>query len=145
MSEVDGAVDLLWGGDERRFLLAIEQVIALEDATDSGCQEVLERILSHRWRVQDLQQTLRLGLIGGGTDPKIARRLVDETVVSGKLMASALAAQAVLSAALVGRSERESVGKEAAAGDASEANAFPSPLSSETAPSSGSLPEKRSA
>lgn len=107
----DGSVEIEWAGDLRKFRLPIENLVALQDACGgAGCSEILARLETSRWGVQDVRETIRLGLLGGKTDGKIARRLVDENVVDGKIFESLLIARAVLAAAIYGRAD-DPVGK----------------------------------
>lgn len=129
----DASVELVFAGDARTFRLAIDNLIALEDACDAGCAEILERLASGKWRVRDVREPIRIGLIGAGVEAKIAKRMVDEHVVPGRLSEHVLIAQAILLTALVGDT-REQVGKDQAAVDTTETTTvFPLPPSMEQA------------
>lgn len=129
----DGRIDVLFAGDERTFRLAIDQLLALEEKCQCGAAEILWRLQNQRWHVRDVRETIRLGLVGAGVDPKFALRLVDEHAGDGRLLDCVLTASYILMAALMG-DPREKVGKEEAAGDASEAmDASPPPRSVEPA------------
>lgn len=52
---------------EHEFRLQIDQLRALQDICDAGPQEVAARVLSGAWRVDDVLQIWRLGLIGAGS------------------------------------------------------------------------------
>lgn len=124
----------VWAGDERSFRLGIGELLALEEKRDLGCAEILNRIGLGQWRIADVKEPIRLGLMGGGVDARRARELVDENVVPGKLLEAAVLARAILLAALVGDS-REQAGKDGAATEAPGANASPPPPSMEPAQS----------
>lgn len=126
----DGSLTIVWGDGEHRFRLAIGQLRELQEKTNAGPQEVLDRLSTRLWRVDDVRETLRLGLVGGGMPPGDAYRLVVRYVDGRPLMESVQPAQAVLIAALVGSPE-EPVGKKAKAAKApTEATtASPSPQS----------------
>ncbi|WP_052003160.1 gene transfer agent family protein [Microvirga sp. BSC39] len=126
----DASFEQVWAGDERVFRLGIGELLALEEKLDSGCAAVLNRIGTGEWRIADLKEPIRLGLMGGGTDAKRAKALVEENVVPGRLLEAAVLARAILLKALVGDT-RETVGKDEAATGAPEANASPPPLSTE--------------
>jgi hypothetical protein len=106
----DASVTLTWADGEHKFRLAIGQLRELQEKTDAGPVEVLDRLATRRWRLDDVRETLRLGLIGGGMAPVKALGLVKRYVDERPLMESLPAAQAVLLAAIVGVPEDE-VGK----------------------------------
>lgn len=123
----DGSVEIEWAGDFRKFRLAIDQLEALEDACGGiGCSEIFTRLETSRWGVRDVKETIRLGLLGGKTEGKIARRLVDEHVVDGKIFENVLIARAVLAAAIFGRPD-DPVGKTTVAMEAPGQEGSPSP------------------
>lgn len=64
-----GEVRFDWAGEERTFRLAIGELRLLQEATDAGPMELLRRIQEGSWRIDDLREVLRLGLIGGGLHP----------------------------------------------------------------------------
>lgn len=77
--------DIIWPGGEHTFALRIGELEALQQSTDSGPGEVLGRLyecisstnpLLGPWRVADVLDTVRLGLVGGGMDSVEARKLV---------------------------------------------------------------------
>ncbi|WHZ35758.1 gene transfer agent family protein [Sagittula sp. MA-2] len=59
-------VRLTWPGGEHTFRLRIGELRALQGATDSGPEELFNRIRLANWRVDDLIQIIRWGLVGGG-------------------------------------------------------------------------------
>lgn len=124
-----GGIDLTWGDGEHTFRLAIGQLRDLEEKTKVGPFELFERLRQNRWRVDDLAHILRVGLIGGGMAAPQAVDLVTRHIDEWPLVESALVAQAVLVAALVGAPD-DPVGKGQAAGAES---AGVSPASSGTA------------
>jgi hypothetical protein len=137
----DGSIELTWGGDLRSFRLGIDELLALQDKRDAGPQEIANRLRSQDWWVQDVHETLRLGLIGGGMEAKQAQRLVDEQARPGKLASSALIAFAVIVSAIQG-DESDPVGKEGAAADAPGVQDSPPPPSMAPAPSSTTPPSR---
>lgn len=140
----DGRVDLLFGGDERSFRLGLDQLFALEDAADASLGEIASRLSLQRWKLRDVRETLRLGLIGGGMEPGPAKALVNEHFGPGRLMRAAFVARVVIGAALAGEEEDPKQAKKPATRRKSrEANASPRASSSGPARSSGS-PRKRS-
>ena len=57
---------MIWPGGEHNFKLNIGELRALQKNCDAGPEEILNRLRLGTWRVDDLIQTLRLGLIGSG-------------------------------------------------------------------------------
>lgn len=136
----DGSVELAFAGDLRRFRLGIAELIALQEARNSGPLEIATRLAIGTWLIQDITDTLRIGLIGAlGENPPAAeakkvRELVERTVQPTTLTTHALTARAVLLVALQGVPD-DPVGKEGATGETPEAdqNASPPPPSIATA------------
>lgn len=106
----DGSVEFVWAGDERKFRLGIDELFALQDKLDAGPQQVAIRLRDGSWRIQDLQETYRLALIGAGEDAKVAKSLVERNIVSGRLTSNVLGALAIIISALQG-DESDPVGK----------------------------------
>lgn len=131
---LDASFTQVWAGDERVFRLGIGELLALEEKRDLGCAEILNRISSAQWRIADVKEPIRLGLMGGGVEAKRAKELVEDNVVPGRLLEAAVLARNILLAALVAPSD-EPVGKDDAATEAPEANASPLPHSTEQAQS----------
>jgi hypothetical protein len=143
----DGRVELVFVGDERAFRLGIEELLALEDACDAALAEIAGRLQANRWRLRDLTEILRLGLIGGGTEPKSAKMLVEQALSPGRILQNVVAARIVLNAALMGEDMEDALaGKSAdAAAAPGGPSASPPASSSETAPSSDSRPRRSDA
>jgi hypothetical protein len=133
----DASVTLTWADGEYKFRLPIGQLRELQDKTDAGPIEVLDRLMSRRWRVDDIRETLRLGLIGGGLKPVEALVLIKRYVDERPLMENAPAAQTVLLAALVGVKDDE-VGK-GSPEETEQTDGSASPSFMEQGPPSGSI------
>jgi hypothetical protein len=69
-----------FGGEERLFRLAWGELIELQEKRDAGPAVVLARLSLGQWHLQDVTETIRLGLIGGGMEPAAAARLVRQHV-----------------------------------------------------------------
>ena len=68
-----------WAGEERRFALRFGHLLDLEEACGKvGIGEIYLRLGQHRYFARDVYNIIRMGLIGGGTPPSEAKRLVDE-------------------------------------------------------------------
>lgn len=138
----DGGVTMVWADGEHRFRLAIGQLRELQEKTGVGPQRLYERIFTGDWHVDDLRETIRLGLIGGGAKPTDAVKLVERYVDGRPLNESRVPAQVILVAALsgvpddvVGKAEPENAAPEATV---MEPDASASPASTARARSSDS-------
>lgn len=98
----DALVELIWGDGPNRFALHIGQLRELQAKCDAGPQRILHRLSTIDWLVDDIRETIRLGLIGGGKTPSEAYALVVHYVDERPPLESRLVAQAVLMQALVG-------------------------------------------
>lgn len=133
-------INIVWGDGETYFRIGIGEMEKLQEARDVGPFVLLDRLLAGRWFVQDIRETLRWGLIGGGKTPVEAARLLKlyfEGFVPGG--ENLIAAQRVLGAALVG--VEEEVGKKpAAASQAPEGQNLSQTENSDLPPSTGTAP-----
>ena len=115
----DGSVLLTFlDGEEYEFRYGWGQIIKLQEARDCGPFLIYQRLFDQSWRVEDIREVIRFGLIGGGMDPVRAKRLILEFVETDAPLASLPLAQRVLTAALVGSDDEEVIEKksEAASG-----------------------------
>ena len=98
-----GNVSFLWGDGEHRFALLLGQIRELQDNTGVGPHQLYLRLFDNAWRVDDLSEILRLGLIGGGMAPVDALKLVARYCYPARPMVESVKpAIAVLAAALIG-------------------------------------------
>ncbi|MTD98782.1 gene transfer agent family protein [Paracoccus sp. YIM 132242] len=67
---------VFFGDGPRLFRLTDPMVIELERLTDTGIGGLFSRMTRNDFRLSDLIEVIRLGLIGGGTNPEEAARLV---------------------------------------------------------------------
>lgn len=120
-------IELDWADGKYLFALKLKQIEELQRLCGAGLGEIAQRLLvDRRWRVSDVVETIRLGLVGGGMPAVRARELID-TYVDGRPLADPrdpanplVTAQAVIMAAYFGVADAvdELEGKaEAAAGD----------------------------
>jgi hypothetical protein len=107
----DGSIVFDWADGEYRFRLGLAQLRELQEKCDAGPDHIRQRIETGTWRVDDLRETLRLGLIGGGLAPEKALGIVKRYVDGRPLYESRLPAQIVLMAALVGAGDEDLGGK----------------------------------
>lgn len=68
------------GDGEKNFALPYDQLIELEAKTGAGIGALFHRVRSLTFGIADIAETIRLGLIGGGTDPETAFLLIDQYV-----------------------------------------------------------------
>lgn len=100
---VNGEITLDWADGQHKFNVAkLRCYLELEEKCDSGIAEIYQRLLQGKWKFNDIRETLRLGLIGAGTDPGRALVLVNRYVDDVPLASNLLHAQAVIMAAIVG-------------------------------------------
>lgn len=130
----DASIDLDWADGNFRFRLGWGELEELQEKTDAGPYVVLRRLWEGTWKIQDLSNVVRLGLIGGGMEPTQAMRKVRTYVESRPAMESVDPAAAILAASLIGTSD-EPLG-ESVAPDLMEELSTVSPTEkSDTAPS----------
>ncbi|WP_407799700.1 gene transfer agent family protein, partial [Staphylococcus aureus] len=71
----DATVTFDWADGTYRFSLKWGQLAELQDKCDAGPYVVLQRLHSGEWRIEDVSNIIRLGLIGGGMEPAPALKL----------------------------------------------------------------------
>lgn len=111
----DGSIDLPFAGEHRHFRLDWASLMKLQEAVGAGPFLTLNKLLNGSWRVDDIAETIRCGLIGGGLAPNDAMTLVDQYVKTRPPLENLTIAQRVLGAGLAGAGEEEIVGKKSEA------------------------------
>lgn len=112
----NGTVRIAWGDGEHDFNVAlIKCALELEEKCNAGLAEICSRLYGkslaeQRWRINDVRETLRIGLIGGGKTPVEALRLVQRYCDDRPFAESVPAALTVVLAAIVGVPD-DTVGK----------------------------------
>lgn len=106
----DARIELDWADGTYAFRLAWGQLVELQEKCDAGPYVVLNRLYGGQWKVEDIANVIRLGLIGGGAKPADALRLTRTYVEAYPPLDNVLIAQAVLAAGLQGAPE-EKVGE----------------------------------
>lgn len=96
------SVTLTWAGGEHPFELRIGELRALQQRCDAGPAWILGRLTKSQWMVDDVIETIRLGLEGGGMEKADARKLVTQFVEERPFTDSVLTAQTILFSALYG-------------------------------------------
>ncbi|MDX0487537.1 gene transfer agent family protein [Sinorhizobium medicae] len=131
----DGSCTVPFNGQKTFFKLAWRELMKIQEACDAGPYVVLDRLVSGRWKLQDISEVIKWGLIGGGMPQGEALKLVENEVECRPPLENLAIAQQVLAAGVVGAPEEE-VGKKSAAvkqKTRSRTGKSALPLSSETA------------
>lgn len=66
-----------FGDGEKTFALTMPMIAELERKAGVGIGALYQRLMSAQFFIADLIEVIRLGLIGAGTSPTDAQRLVD--------------------------------------------------------------------
>jgi hypothetical protein len=102
-------VDAPLGGEERRFQLTRGTIKELQETcNDSGIGAIFKRLGAGEFYADDIRETIRLGLVGGGMARAEAETLVKREVDGQPLGTSVLLASAILMAIHVGIETDES-------------------------------------
>lgn len=97
---------ITWVGGEHEFCLRIGELRKLQDSCAAGPEEVFNRLRLGTWRVNDLIEPIRLGLIGAGAmETKEAGPFVATLFDQHPKAEFKLVAIAIIGAALVGVSD----------------------------------------
>ena len=107
-------VYLKWPDRERLFRLGIGELRELQEKCDAGPLFILSRVSGGQWFLDDLRETIRLGLIGGGTKAAEALLIVERYIDPHPKADFVPYAQAILAAALFGVKD-EKLGERGAA------------------------------
>lgn len=110
----DASIALDWADGTYQFRLAWGQIAELQEKCNAGPFEILRRLSSGTWRIEEISNVLRLGLIGGGMEPIPALKLVRTYVEARPPVENLLHAQAVMSAGLMGAPDEDDVKKNSA-------------------------------
>jgi hypothetical protein len=105
-----GLIAFEWADGEHRFRLPIGRLRELQDKCGAGPGVIFGRLTDGTWRVDDLREVVRLGLIGGGMDPVQALTLVKRYVDERPLAETVAPARVILAVALFGDGN-DTVGK----------------------------------
>lgn len=93
---------LSWPGGENSFALPLGELRALQTHLSAGPQEIYNRVTQGEWRIDDLMQVIRLGLIGGGMTNAEAGPMVERLFTTTPLLEFVPVAQAIMALALIG-------------------------------------------
>lgn len=103
----DGSMRLDWADGEQTFRLGWGELIALQEACDAGPFVVLGRLGAGSWKLNDIRETIRLALIGGGMAPEQALKLVRDYVEARPPIENVVLARAILAAGVMGAGDEE--------------------------------------
>lgn len=137
-----GEIDLPFPDEERRYRLKVGQLRELQEKCNKGPQEIIEDLSTGRWRVDDIIQPIRLGLVGAGMSLSDAVKFVDQHVHDGNFVQGILPAIAIIQAAISGSSQ-EILDLQKATGDPQGKSSAPTG-STASAPSTGPEPSSGS-
>lgn len=109
----NGTVSIVWAGGEDQFCLSkVGLILDLEDKCKAGIGIIAGRLESGTYGLNDVRETIRLGLMGGGKTPDKAMTLVRNNVDENPLSHSVLLAYAIIRAVLFGAPKDDTVGKQ---------------------------------
>lgn len=98
----DGSVTLPFVDGPKTFRLAWGELIKLQEACDAGPYVIYRRLMMGGWKMGDISETIRLGLVGGGMPLDKALAFVRDYVEPRPPLESLALAQAILGVALQG-------------------------------------------
>jgi len=107
----DASITLDWADGTYVFRLAWAQLAELQEKCDAGPFVILDRLGNGAWKIEDISNVIRLGLIGGGIDPAKALKLTRAYVEARPPLENLVYAQGVLSVAVMGAPDEDSVKK----------------------------------
>lgn len=135
----DASIEADFGDGTYKFRLAWGQLAGLQESCGAGPYIIRDRLITGAWRLNDIRETIRYGLIGGGLEPIAALNKVREYVEGRPPVENLELALAVISAGLMGAPE-EKVGETPAA-NPTETELTISPMEkSDLPPSTGTEP-----
>lgn len=108
--------DVTFGDGEYDFRLGWGQLVELQERCNAGPHFILNRLHNGGWLVEDISETIRLGLLGANPElkPSVATVLVRRYVMERPPLENHTLAVVILTAALMGAPE-EPVGEREAA------------------------------
>jgi len=133
-----GTRTIAWANGEDQFCLSkVGLIFDLESKCNAGIATILRRLAEKEFYLNDVRETIRLGLIGGGMASDKAMAAVKHHVDLNEngLAPSVLLAYAIIEAVLVGVPE-DPLGKAAPAADQTTAGISSSTTDASAAPKS---------
>jgi hypothetical protein len=114
MPSRDGSISFDWADDHHTFRLGLGEISELQEKCDAGPVFIYARLQTGQAKLEDVTETLRIGLIGGGMAPVKAKKLVERYVIDYGFLRNVDAAIKVLTPFLEGVPEEEFPKSEAA-------------------------------
>ncbi len=102
----EASITLPWGDGRYTFCLKWDELFALQKECDAGPLVILSRLRGGTWRLEDIANVIRWGLVGGGQTPEKALSLVETYVQSRPPMENAMFAQGILNLAVTGPADQ---------------------------------------
>lgn len=90
------------GSEMHDFRLTVPMVLELERLCHAGIGGIVRRVIAQEFTVTEITETVRLGLIGAGTDPEEAAALIAAYVTPAPLVKSYTLATAILQTLMFG-------------------------------------------
>lgn len=101
-SNRDARITEAFGDATYDFRLAYGQLVMLQEARDTGPMVLFAQLQAGAWRVEDIREIIRCGLIGGGMAPSKAVKMVEMYVEGRPPMENYPLAVKILGAGIVG-------------------------------------------
>ena len=98
----DARIEHEFADGDYSFRLAWGELVELQEKCDAGPYVVLQRLLGVEWRMEDIVEVVRIGLIGGGLEPAKALTLTKRYVKSRPPTETLPLARAILMAGILG-------------------------------------------
>jgi hypothetical protein len=141
--DVSTTVIVKWADGRYAFHLGLDQIEELQRLCKAGFGEISTRLFSGQYYIQDIYETIRLALIGGGMAPTIALDKMDAYVYrkpvnrAGDPSSPHVLAMAIFAAVINGIEEAPPGEQQAGTEEASSMSpqSEPQPSSQELAPS----------
>lgn len=105
------ARSFVWPAGEHDFCLGIGELRALEQRSDAWCFVILTRLLTSQWKIDDVLQPLRLGLIGAGMEEREAQKTIDRALEVASPYSLAVPSASILHSFLMWDEEADQPGE----------------------------------
>ena len=126
------ALILNWPGGEHPFALRLGELRRLQESCQAGPDEILTRLRKGTWRVDDVIEPIRLGLIGGGMTQSEAGPMVTTIFQQHPIVEFRIAALSIVAHALYGPPDDTPEKPEGATTSPESGNSPPSTESADT-------------
>lgn len=93
---------MAFGDDDYLFRFTVKQIAELQEKCKAGIGTIYRRVAMGEYYAEDLTESVRLGLIGGGVEATKARVLIERYLDPIPMLNRLEYAQAILAACVVG-------------------------------------------